>query len=452
MPLAKNQMIELSIEGVASDGNALGRHDGFVVFVPGAAVGDVLRVRVVKPGKSYAYGRIEQIMSPGPGRQTPDCPIAQTCGGCDFRHLTYQAELAAKETFVAAALRRLGGFDTLPLPIVAAPNQDRYRNKVQYPMAQNCNNNLMYGFYAKRSHRVVPCADCRLQPQGMNRLAACIARLLAEQGATAYNETTHMGLVRHITLRQGAATGEVLLCLVLNGNALPNNKLFVSGVLAEHPEVTTVLLNKNRDATNVIHGAQGEVLYGIGYIHENMSGVPLRLNEHTFSQVNSDAAEILFSIIRKFSAPDKAITLLDLYCGTGVIGLSMATACKSVIGVELVPQAVESARQSASEMGLANTRFICADAGEAAQSLAADGTHPTVVVLDPPRKGVSAEALDAVVQMGPSRIVMVSCNPATMARDAAYLATHGYRLDTVQPVDLFPRTRHVECVCLLSKY
>lgn len=450
MPLHKNQIISLVIENISSDGNGVGRFDGMAVFVPATAAGDVLQVKIVKPSKSYAYGRIEQIVTPGEGRQIPDCPISGVCGGCSFRHLTYTAELAAKQAFVDDAVRRLGKLDFPASPILPSPEADRYRNKVQYPLAADPDGALAYGFYADRSHRVIPCQDCLLQPLATNRLAAHIVAVLAQMGADAYDETTHRGLVRHITLRRGAHSGEVLVCLVLNGTALPNNNAFVAALTAAHPEIKTIVLNQNWDATNVIHGKTSTAIYGPGVISDTLCGVPMQLNEHTFAQVNTPAAQQLFSVARSFAAPGRDTTLLDLYCGTGVIGLSMARQCKALLGVELVAEAVESARQSAAQMGLANTRFICADAGEAARALAEEGSKPDVIVLDPPRKGASPEALAAIVRLAPARVVMVSCNPATMARDLAELAGAGYHLSRLQPVDLFPRTKHVECVALME--
>ncbi|MDL2324441.1 23S rRNA (uracil(1939)-C(5))-methyltransferase RlmD [Ruminococcaceae bacterium OttesenSCG-928-A16] len=450
MPIHKNQIIPLAIHGLSSDGNAVGRFEGKAIFVPGGAVGDMLQVTIVKNAKTHAFGRIHQVVTPGPGRQKADCPIAGVCGGCSFRHLTYKAELAAKQTFVEDALQRIGKLEVPVLEILPSPQQDRYRNKAQYPVAEE-NGAFVYGFYAGRSHRIVPCADCLLQPTLLNQIAARTAGLLQQLGCTAYNEATRTGLIRHIYLRQGGHSGQVLLCLVATGQSLPQNEVFVDTMVAEFPAIKSIVLNHNPVHTNVILGKHSKVLFGNGTIKDALCDVPLRLGVHSFSQVNTAGAEHLFATAQNFAALTGGETLLDLYCGAGVIGLSMAARCKQLIGVEIVPEAVENAKHSAAQMGLQNTRFLCEDAGTAATRLAAEGTRPDVIVVDPPRKGCDEQTLAAMVAMAPARIVMVSCNPATMARDLAILTQSGYVVKQVQPVDMFPRTKHVECVVLMYR-
>ncbi len=449
MPLRKNQQIRLEIESLSSDGNGIGRHEGQVVFVPGAAVGDVLDVQIVKAAARYAYGRIVQVRAPGPGRAPEDCPAARQCGGCCFRHLDYTAELAAKSGFVADALRRIGGLSAPTEPILPSPAVNRYRSKVQFPVCAQ-GGMLRYGFYAPRSHRVVCCDDCLLQPEALNRIAAHAAEALQAAGVAAYNEQTHTGLVRHIYLREGANTGEVMLCLVLNGGALPNETGFARQAAAAFPQIKTVVLNQNAAATNVICGAKSRALYGDGTVESRLCGVPARLGVHSFAQVNTPAAEQLFATLRGWVRPEGK-HILDLYCGTGVIGLSMAHAAQSLTGVETVPQAVESARHSAAEMGLANARFYCEDAEKAAARFAASGQNFDLAILDPPRAGAGDATLGALADMAPQSIAMVSCNPATLARDCAFLTRHGYALQRLRGADLFPRTRHVECLALLEK-
>lgn len=451
MPLHKNQMIPLEIDNLASDGSGVGRFEGQAVFVPHSAVGDALRVRVVKPAKRYAWGRIEQVLTPAPTRIEPDCPVAGICGGCQFRHLSYEAELAAKRKFVADALGRLGGIEADVLPTLPSPLQQAYRSKVQYPVGAGKGGELLYGFYAPRSHRIVPCEHCRLQPDELNQLAAQTAKTLQEMGAQPYDSAKNSGLVRHLYLRRSQSTGQVLLCLVLRKAALPRQNELLARLTAQFPQLTTVVLNVNRAADNVILGTEDHVLYGDGFIEDELCGVPVRLGVHSFFQINPGGAARLFGVAADFAATDAGTVLLDLYCGTGVIGLSMAGRCKNVIGVEIAAPAVEAARESARRMGLANIRFLCADAAQAAQSLAEEDLRPDVVVLDPPRKGSDEDTLGTVVQMQPQRIVMVSCNPATLARDLAYLSRQGYEVSRVQPVDMFPRTRHVECVVLMTK-
>lgn len=428
MPLHKNQIIPLHIDAIVSDGNGIGRHEGKAVFVPATAVDDVLQVQVVKDTKNLAYGRIHQVVTPGPGRTPSDCPISGVCGGCSFRHLTYAAELAAKRGFVQDALRRIGHIEYEVPPVLPSPLQNRYRNKAQYPVAAGPDGSFVYGFYAARSHRIVPCADCLLQPPLLNQIAARTAQLLAASGVTAYDEAAHSGLVRHIYLRMGGHSGQVMLCLVLTAPHLPGAQVLVDTLTAEFPAIATVLLNVNRAKTNVILGGETTALYGDGYIEDTLCGVPLTLGPHSFSQVNTPGAEQLFGLAREYAALQDGEVLLDLYCGAGVIGLSMAAGAGQLIGVETVPQAVEAARR-----------------------LAEEGTRPDVIVADPPRKGCDEATLAAMLHMAPARIVMVSCNPATLARDLATLLRGGYHIARLQPVDLFPRTKHVECVVLLSK-
>ncbi len=451
MPLHKNQIIPLHVDSISSDGSGVGRHEGKVVFVPLAAPGDELHVKIVKDVKSHAFARIEQIVTPGPARREMDCAAGRVCGGCCFRQMGYAAELAAKQGFVQDALRRLGGLDPQVLPILPSPAENRYRNRAQYPVAADGNGGLTYGFYATRSHRIVPCADCLLQSELLNQVASRTATLLGKAGASPYDETARTGLVRHICLREGGHTGEVSVCVVTTNGALPGAESIAATLGDEFPQIQSFSININAKDTNVIFGEKTLHILGDGTIRDVLCGVPLLLDPLTFSQVNTAGAERLFETAAVFAAVGPQDTLLDLYCGSGVIGLSMAGRCKALIGVETHPQSVRNAQASAIQMGLANTRFLAATAADAAAQLLAEGLRPDVITLDPPRKGCDETTLRAVAQMAPHRIVMVSCNPATLARDLTLLAMLGYATHTVQPVDMFPRTRHVEAVALLQK-
>ncbi|HJB68685.1 MAG TPA: 23S rRNA (uracil(1939)-C(5))-methyltransferase RlmD [Candidatus Fournierella excrementigallinarum] len=452
MPGLKNTLARLTIESLSSDGSGVGRLNGKAVFVPATAPGDDVTVKIVKDMGRYAFGIVEELHVPGPGHIRPDCPVCRPCGGCCFRHLDYEAEARAKEGFVADAFRRLGGFGALPvLPLLTGPLTDRYRNKVQFPVGYDKDGNVTFGFYAGRSHRLIPCRDCLLQPRALNDIAAAVCAFLQAHRIPLYNEETHRGLVRHIFLRQGWHSGQVLLCLVVNGRSLPDSEQFCAELTAQFPQIKTIVLNVNRQKTNVITGEECISLFGAGYIEDTMCGVPVKLGPLSFYQVNTPAAERLYAVAREFAGLRPTDTLLDLYCGMGTIGLSMADDCGALVGVEIVPEAVESAKANAAAMGVQNARFLCADAGQAAAQLADESLCPQVVCLDPPRKGCDAATLDAVLAMAPRRVVMVSCNAATAARDCRYLADRGYRPVKVQPVDLFPRTKHVETVVLLSK-
>ena len=455
MPLQKNQILSLRIERLSSDGSGVAHSaDGEAVFVPGTAPGDEAQVRIVKDCGRYAFGILDKLLTPSPDRIPVDCPVAGPCGGCSLRHLDYAAELRAKQESVADAFRRIGGLEVPVLDILPSPEVDRYRNKVQFPVGQDKNGMPCIGFYAGRTHRIVPCPDCKLQPSILNEIGNALCAFFAQHGIRPYDEQTGKGLVRHIFLRRGAHSGQIMVCLVCTRAKLPCAEALCTALREQFPAISTVLLNVNARNTNVILGSENHILYGPGYIEDTLCGVPVRLGPLSFYQVNTLAAEQLYSVAAQYAqlTPDDA--LLDLYCGMGTIGLSMAAHCRELIGVEIVPEAIESAKANAARMGdavAAKSRFFCADAGQAATQLAAEGLHPDIVMLDPPRKGCDEATLSAVVRMAPRRVVYVSCNPATAARDAAWLEQNGYRAEKVQPVDLFPRTKHVETVCALSK-
>ena len=455
MPLQKNQILTLRIERLSSDGSGVAHSpDGETVFVPGAAPGDEADVRIVKDCKRYAFGILDHLRTPSPDRIPVDCAVAGPCGGCSLRHLDYTAELRAKQENVTDAFRRIGGLDVPVLDICPSPEVDRYRNKVQFPVGLDKNGNPCIGFYAGRTHRIVPCPDCKLQPGVLNDIGNALCRFFAENGIQPYNEETGRGLVRHIFLRRGAHSGQIMVCLVCTRPNLPHADALCTRLREQFADIATILLNVNSKNTNVILGTETHTLYGPGYIEDTLCGVPVQLGPLSFYQVNTLAAERLYGIAAQYAQLTPDDLLLDLYCGMGTIGLSMVDHCRELVGVEIVPEAIESAKANAARMGdavAAKSCFFCADAGQAATRLAAEGLHPDVVMLDPPRKGCDEATLSAVVRMAPRRVVYVNCNPATAARDAAWLEQNGYHAEKVQPVDLFPRTKHVECVIALSK-
>ena len=455
MPLQKNQILTLCIERLSSDGSGVAHSpDGETVFVPGAAPGDEADVRIVKDCKRYAFGILDHLRTPSPDRIPVDCAVAGPCGGCSLRHLDYTAELRAKQENVTDAFRRIGGLDVPVLDICPSPEVDRYRNKVQFPVGLDKNGNPCIGFYAGRTHRIVPCPDCKLQPGVLNDIGNALCRFFAENGIQPYNEETGRGLVRHIFLRRGAHSGQIMVCLVCTRPNFPHADALCTRLREQFADIATILLNVNSKNTNVILGTETHTLYGPGYIEDTLRGVPVQLGPLSFYQVNTLAAERLYGIAAQYAQLTPDDLLLDLYCGMGTIGLSMVDHCRELVGVEIVPEAIESAKSNAARMGdavAAKSCFFCADAGQAATRLAAEGLHPDVVMLDPPRKGCDEATLSAVVRMAPRRVVYVSCNPATAARDAAWLEQNGYHAEKVQPVDLFPRTKHCETVVLLSK-
>ena len=455
MPLQKNQVLTLTIERLSNDGSGVAHSpDGEAVFVPGTAPGDEADIRIVKDCGRYAFGILDTLRTPSPDRIPVDCAVAGPCGGCSLRHLDYAAELRAKQENVVDAFRRIGGLDVPVLDALPSPEVDRYRNKVQFPVGRDKNGAPCIGFYAGRTHRIVPCPDCKLQPGILNDIGNALCSFFGAHGIQPYDEASCKGLVRHIFLRRGAHSGQIMVCIVCTRAKLPHSAELVEQLTAQFPDIATVLVNVNPRNTNVILGTETHTLCGPGFIEDTLCGVPVRLGPLSFYQVNTLAAERLYGIAAEYAQLQPDDLLLDLYCGMGTIGLSMVDRCRSLIGVEIVPEAIDSAKANAARMGeavAARSRFFCADAGKAASQLAAEGLHPDVIVLDPPRKGCDEATLSAVVAMSPRRVVYVSCNPSTAARDAKWLETQGYRTEKVQPVDLFPRTKHVEAIVSLQR-
>ena len=455
-PLAKNDVVTLEITGTTHEGAGVGRFEGMAVFVPAAAQGDTVRARIVKVASSCAFARVEEIIAPAPSRVEPDCAFFGPCGGCVFRHISYEAELTAKQARVSDALRRIAGLSLEPLPILGAKQTDGYRNKAQYPVAQVLDEQgrpagIRAGFYAPRSHRVVGDGQCRLQPECFARALGAFGQWAAETRVRAYDETTGKGLLRHIYLRFAEGTGQLMACAVANGDALPAPERLVALLRAACPETASVVLNVNRARGNVILGARCVTLWGTDTITDRLCGLLIELSPLSFYQVNRAQAERLYGVAADFAGLTGRELLLDLYCGAGAIGLSMAGRAGRVVGVEVVPEAVENARRNAHRNGIRNAEFLCDAAGGAAKRLAAQGLRPDVVVVDPPRKGCDEPTIEAIAEMSPARVVYVSCDPATLARDLALLTARGYRARQAQPVDLFPRTAHVETVVRLEK-
>ncbi|MEM1486194.1 23S rRNA (uracil(1939)-C(5))-methyltransferase RlmD [Oscillospiraceae bacterium PP1C4] len=446
----KNEIITLEITDITHEGSGVGHLDGMAVFVPESAVGDQLSVRLVKVNKTHCFGKIEQIITPSPDRIKSDCTVSKRCGGCVFRHVTYDAELRYKQQFVQSNLRRIGKFELELEPIVPSPQQDGYRNKAQYPVRIQ-KNGLCAGFFAPRTHEVIDCHDCKLQPASFQNILETALDFVREYNISIYDETTGNGLLRHVYLRQGQRSGELMVCLVVNGSSIPHTKKLVESLLCRHAEIVSILLNENTRNTNVILGSKTHVLYGKPFISDTLCDVKFDISPLAFYQVNSLGAEQLYSIAADYAALTGNETVIDLYCGAGTIGLSLAHRCKEVIGVEIIPQAIENAKENASKNDIKNARFFCSDATEASARMAREGTCPDVVILDPPRKGCELSVLESVVKMNPQRIVMISCNSATLARDCAALAERGYTPQRCRAVDMFPRTAHVETIIMMTK-
>ena len=445
--MKKNDEFILDIIDVTADGSGVGKIDGMAVFVPLTAVGDRANVKILKTKKTYAYGKLMSLEKPSKSRIDNDCNGFKQCGGCVYRHINYKAECELKEKKVYENIKRIGGVDKAPQPIICdAP--DRYRNKAQYPISLDYN----AGFYAFHSHRIIPCDDCKLQPQIFSQITTAVTEWAKENDISIYNEATNKGFIRHIYIRKAAKTDEIMVCLVINGDFLPESDSLVEKLKEICGEnLQSVQININKKDTNVILGDKCKTIYGSDYITDILCGVKVRLSPLSFYQVNHTMAEKLYEKAKEYAKP-QGKNIIDLYCGAGTIGLSMAQESTNIIGVEIVPEAVEDAKFNAKNNGISNARFICADATEAAKQLANEGIKADVVIVDPPRKGCTPEVIKTIADhFAPERVVYVSCDSATLARDIKIFGENGYELVEYTPCDLFPRTSHVECCALLYR-
>ena len=450
MKLSKNDEIELNIDALTSEGSGVGRYNGLAVFVNDTVPGDKIIAHIIKRSKSYAVGIVAEIIEPSPSRIESDCPHSKKCGGCSFRNMTYDEELKYKLSRVNDSLERIGHLDIKAEEIIGADSVDNYRNKAQYPVSI-CDGELFAGFYAYKSHRIIPCSDCRLQPEEFEKGIKAFEKWVESADVASYDEKTGRGLLRHIYFRKGFATGEIMVCAVINGDSIPKADLLVKLLKESLPELKSVVININKSKTNVILGKTSKAIWGSDTISDVLLGRRFVISPNSFYQVNHSQCERLYKKAREYAGLTGSEVLLDLYCGAGTIGLTMAEGAKQLVGIEIVPQAVENAKINAELNGITNAKFICADAAKGALILRKDGINPDVVILDPPRKGCDKALLDTVEQMSPKKIVYVSCDSATLARDLEILKNKGYITQRVTAVDMFPRTPHVECVVLISK-
>lgn len=448
--MKKNDFVNMTITGMTTEGNGVGRADDMAVFVPFTAVGDEVRVKITKVLKSYAFGIVDEIIKASDTRCENNCEAFLKCGGCSFRHISYENELIIKKNFVSDAFKRIGKLQIEPSEIIGCENSDNYRNKAQYPVAE-LDGRIVCGFYSRRSHRVVPFTSCKLQPTIFQHIADFIIEYVNKTDINAYDEITQKGYLRHIYLRRAYHTGEIMVCLVVTNNCEKKLTQLCERLIDNFSDIKSIVLNINKDKTNVIMGSKCIVIAGSDTITDKMCGNKIELSPLSFYQVNTPQAEKLYDIAKSYAQLTGNEKVLDLYCGAGTIGLSFADKAKSVIGVEIIPEAIENAKRNARLNDIKNTEFFCGDASDIAERLAGNGERPDVIVLDPPRKGCDTATLDAVARMSPQRIVMISCNPATAARDVAYLETLGYISKKACAVDLFPRTTHVETCILLSR-
>ena len=447
--LQLQEIYETEITGYTSDGRGVARIDGCVVFVPNTIAGERCRVRILHIGKHGATGKIESILEKSPHRVPRACPNAKLCGGCCFWHMDYEEECRLKAQRVRDALQRIGGYDPGEVPITGGGTAWHYRNKAQYPVAK-LRGRAEAGFFRAGTHQVIPVETCLIQHPAADQAKAAVLSYMRRCQVPPYNEATCTGLVRHIYVRRGWVSGQVLVGIVANGTALPQEKTLAALLQQQVEGLCSVVLCVNTRPGNAILGREFRTIWGVDALEDTLCGLQFRISPRSFYQVNHDQAERLYEKALQLAALDKTQTVLDLYCGTGTITCIMARSAGRSIGVEVIPEAVEDAKQNAARNSLENVTFLCADAGQAAQQLAERGTAPDVIVVDPPRKGLDETAVQAAAAMQPRRIVYVSCDPATLARDIKRFAPLGYVPAHVEAVDLFPRTAHVETVVLLS--
>ena len=447
--LEKNQIYEAVISDYTSEGQGVAKIEGCAVFVPNAIVGEICRIRIEKLGKTWASGKIVEILEKSPHRLNRACPVAKLCGGCDFWHMDYEEEQRLKAERVRTCLNRIGGENLESLPILGAPSCRGYRNKAQYPVAVK-KGKAFAGFFKAGTHQVVENDRCLILPEEMDRVKDIVIDYVNQTRVSVYDEESHTGLLRHIYVRRGVVSGEVLVCLAVNGRAIPKPERLIEK-LQKVAGFATLVLSVNTKKGNTVLGDEEIVLYGKGYIEDTMCGLNFRLSPRSFYQVNHHQAQRLYEAAIAQAEITKADTVLDLYCGVGTITLCMAKAAGMVIGVEVVPQAVADAKDNALRNGIENAEFFCGDAGEAALALEKHGIRADVAVVDPPRKGLNGDTIEALSRMAPRRIVYVSCDPATLARDVALLKERGYQVKNALAADLFPRCAHVESVVCLTR-
>ena len=452
MEYRKNDLITLRIEDCGVDGEGIGKADGFTVFVKDAVIGDVVTVKIMKAKKNYGYGRLMEILEPSPYRVEPECKVARQCGGCQLQALSYEQQLAFKEKKVRSHLERIGGFRNIPMePIIGMDEQYHYRNKAQFPVGRNKEGKIVTGFYAGRTHSIIDNRDCALGvPQNKEVLDRVIFHM-EKYNIPPYDEAAGKGLVRHILVRYGFYTGELMVCLILNGNSLPQEEKLVES-LREIPGMTSISININRQRNNVILGEQLRLLWGKPYITDRIGDITYQISPLSFYQVNPRQTRKLYAKALEYADLHGEETVWDLYCGIGTISLFLARQAGVVRGVEIIPAAIENARENARINNIENVEFFV---GKAEEVLPAqydqNGIYADVIVVDPPRKGCDSQLLETMIKMQPKKIVYVSCDSATLARDLKYLCQEGYELDKVCPVDQFGGTVHVETVVGLQR-
>ena len=452
MEFRKNDLVTLEIEDCGIDGEGIGKADGFTVFVKDAVIGDTVTAKIIKAKKNYGYGRLMEVLKPSPYRVEPKCEFARQCGGCQLQALSYDQQLVFKTNKVKGHLERIGGFTDIPMePIIGMDELFHYRNKAQFPVGRNKEGKIVTGFYAGRTHNIIENRDCALGVAENKEVLDRVIAHMEKYGIEPYNEATGKGLVRHVLIRYGYFTKEVMVCLILNGNKILKEEQLVKS-LCEIPGMTSITINVNKKHSNVILGEEIRLLWGQEYITDRIGDISYQISPLSFYQVNPMQTQKLYAKALEYADLHGEETVWDLYCGIGTISLFLAQKAKFVRGVEIVPAAIENAKENAKLNGLENTEFFVGKAEEVLpREYKKNGVYADVIVVDPPRKGCDETLLETMVEMNPDRIVYVSCDSATLARDLKYLCKRGYELRKVCPVDQFGMTVHVETVVLLSQ-
>lgn len=452
MEFKKNTVVTVDITDMGQDGEGIGKVEGYTLFVKDAVIGDRVQVKVMKAKKSYGYARLSEILIPSPDRVDPRCPCARQCGGCQIQALSYARQLKFKEEKVRSCLERIGGFERIPLqPVIGMESPYRYRNKAQFPIGTGKDGRPVAGFYAGRTHTIIPQEDCVLGIRENQAILEVVLGFMEEYSIPAYREEDGTGLVRHVLIRSGFATRELMVCLVINGEILPKDQVLVER-LKDIAGIASISLNINTARTNVILGDRVEVLWGKPYIEDVLDGVRYQISPLSFYQVNPIQTRELYRKALQYAGLHGTETVWDLYCGIGTISLFLAGQAGHVYGVEIVPPAIEDARKNAQLNGIENAEFFVGKAEEVLpRKYQEEQISADVIVVDPPRKGCDSAVLETMLQIRPKRIVYISCDPATLARDLKILCQGRYKLQKVQPIDMFPHTTHVETVCLLLR-
>lgn len=449
-PVEKNRIYELEIMDLGSDGEGIAKLDDFVIFVPDAVTGDVANVKILKVKKNLAYGKVVEIVTPSPSRMTPVCGVSKKCGGCQLQHMSYESQLEWKHNKVSNAISRIGGIkDVEILPVLGMETPYNYRNKAQYPI-RKVDGKVQIGFFASRTHRVVDWDQCAIQDPRCEQIIKKVKEFLETYDIAIYDENTHKGTVRHLLIKTAYYTNEVMVCIVVNGKGLPEKEAFIKS-MQEIEGMKSVVVNINKSKTNVVLGNEMQVILGEDYIVDTIGDLKFKISPLSFFQVNPLQTKVLYDKALEYAELTGEETVWDAYCGIGSISLFLAQKAKKVYGVEIIEPAIVNARENAVLNGIDNTEFFVGKAEEVIPAKYKEGITADTIVVDPPRKGCENALLETLAQMAPSKIVYVSCDPATLARDLGYLCERGYKVAKVQPVDMFPHTTHIEVVAQLVK-